>query len=425
MIEEQLVKLENKIETDIFGISKSNNKIKREKINMKNFDIEDIKKDIWIWGTGSVANQAMDAFLCTANIKGIIDNDVEKEGKLYFGHKIVTPDVADRYLLKNDIIIICREEKYTKEIERYIKKRGWRNEYCILDKNGIAKLYCYSISKYFIGNHMERGYEERLISRCCTEADFEREDLKWAAAQLKEDIENRRHRKTWEFLYIVSVLKQYDMLKGGKKGIGFAVGMEPLPSYFASQSIDVLATDLDPNAEGANGWIESNQNSGGNLKKLYYEKLCKRKDYDRNVTFRYVDMNHIPDDLKDFDFCWSSCAVEHVGSLAKAKECIKNMLKVLKVGGIAVHTTEFNLSSNSETIDTGNSVIFRRKDIEELAEWCRDNGHYMEVSFKRGNWAGDRYIDIPPYDIWTKYHLNLMINKYASTSYGIVIVKGV
>lgn len=390
---------------------------------MKNFDIDDIKKDIWIWGAGSVAKTAMDAFLYTANIKGIIDSDVKKEGELYFGHKIVSPDAAGKYLSKNDIIICC-EEKYAMEIEKSLKKQGWRNEYCMLDKNGIAKLYCYFISKYFIGNHIERGYEERLISKCCTEADFEQEDFKWAATQLKEDIENRRHRKTWEFLYIVSVLKKHCMLKHGKKGIGFAVGTEPLPSFFANQSINVLATDLNPTYEGAKGWVESNQNSGGDLEKLYFEKLCKRKVYDRNVTFRYVDMNDIPDDLRDFDFCWSSCAVEHVGSLEKAKECIKNILKVLKVGGIAVHTTEFNLSSNSETIDTGNSVIFRRKDIEELAEWCRDNGHYMEVSFKRGNWAGDRYIDIPPYDIYTKYHLNLMIDKYASTSYGIVIVKG-
>lgn len=138
-------------------------------------------------------------------------------------------------------------------------------------------------------------------------------------------------------------------------------------------------------------------------------------------------MNNIPEDIGTYDFCWSSCAIEHVGNLALSKAFLKNMLKVLKSGGIAVHTTEINLWSNESTIEEGMSVIYRKKDLEEIAQWCKEQGHQITLSFKRGELeSGEKYIDVPPYSSmgWeSKYHLCLMIGAYASTSYGIVIRK--
>ena len=37
---------------------------------------------------------------------------------------------------------------------------------------------------------------------------------------------------------------------------------------------------------------------------------------------------------------------------------IEGAMNLLKPGGIAVHTTEYNVSSNEETIMEGNDVIF-------------------------------------------------------------------
>ena len=43
-----------------------------------------------------------------------------------------------------------------------------------------------------------------------------------------------------------------------------------------------------------------------------------------------------------------------------------NSMRVLKPGGVAVHTTEFNLSSNDDTIEARDLCVYRRRDIELL-----------------------------------------------------------
>ena len=135
-------------------------------------------------------------------------------------------------------------------------------------------------------------------------------------------------------------------------------------------------------------------------------------------------MNSIPDDLKDFDFCWSSCAVEHVGSLDLGKEFFINQLNVLKSGGISVHTVEFNVSSNEDTIEMGDTAIFRKCDIENIAACVNASGGEMVCTFKNGWFAGDKFVDTPPYYHTNRhFHLHLDIEGYNCTSYGIVIRK--
>ncbi len=76
-------------------------------------------------------------------------------------------------------------------------------------------------------------------------------------------------------------------------------------------------------------------------------------------------MNDIPGDLEGFDFNWSSCSFEHLGSIEKGINFLMNQLKTLKPGGWAVHTTEFNVSSDDKTIESGDTVVYRKKDIEK------------------------------------------------------------
>ena len=87
------------------------------------------------------------------------------------------------------------------------------------------------------------------------------------------------------------------------------------------------------------------------------------------------------------------------------------MLKVLRPGGVAVHTTEFNASSNMLTITQGDSVIYRKRDILEIARWMLHEGHKIaELDFSLGNQEGDRFIDTPPYfRPPAKYHIRLWL----------------
>lgn len=232
------------------------------------------------------------------------------------------------------------------------------------------------------------------------------------------------HRKSWEYIYIVLELKERGMLKKGKKGLGFAVGTEPLPAYFASKGCSILATDLGSDNDGANSWITTGQNASGNINVLNRNNLCSEEVFNERVKYRNLDMNNIPDDINGFDFCWSSCAIEHVGGLEKSKLFLKNMMKTLKPGGIAIHTTEFNLSSDEDTITDGDSVIYRKKDILEIADWLKSQGHEIDLDFSLGEKEGDLFTDQPPYyQINHKYHLRLNIGGYDSTSIGLIIRK--
>lgn len=66
------------------------------------------------------------------------------------------------------------------------------------------------------------------------------------------------HRKSWEYAYITLALAERGMLQEGKRGLGFAVGTEPLPAYFASKGCLVTATDLGVSDTSENEWAQYN-----------------------------------------------------------------------------------------------------------------------------------------------------------------------
>lgn len=262
----------------------------------------------------------------------------------------------------------------------------------------------------------------RLKSSICNQTELESEVFQNLARQLKER-ENWLHRKIWEYCYITQALHERGMLRQNKRGLGFAVGKEPLSSLYAKYGCSVVATDLDVDAavEKTNSnWIGTNQHAA-QIDDINERGICERDIFLQRVKFRPVDMNHIPKDLDGFDFCWSSCAFEHLGSIQKGKEFIYNMMDCLKPGGVAVHTTEFNVSSNTDTVDHHHDVLFRKCDIEEMAECLKDNGHHIELDFSLGDREADVHVDKPPFT--HNPHLKFQYGDYVSTSIGLIIEK--
>lgn len=257
-----------------------------------------------------------------------------------------------------------------------------------------------------------------LRSRLCTQDQFQTSQYIYWCRQMHALY--RFHRKQWEFCYIAQALYERGMVGPGKKGLGFAVGLEPLPSLFASYGCEIVATDLDVESARQAGWVDTNQHMA-DRDGLNNRGICEREAFNRLVSCRATDMNDIPPDLKVFDFTWSSCAFEHLGSIQLGLEFVLNSLKCLRPGGVAVHTTEFNVSSNSDTLSTGGTVIFRRRDIEELAHRLRAEGHKIELDFDLGNGPADYYVDRPPYH--SAPHLKLHLDRYVSTSIGLIVQK--
>ncbi len=231
----------------------------------------------------------------------------------------------------------------------------------------------------------------------------------------------RFHRKQWEFVYICQALYERGYLHPGLSAVGFGCGKEPLVSYFANCGVKTLATDLDFSKAEELGWVSTDQHSD-NLSALNERGLCDADKFKKLASFRNVDMNHIPQDIGSFDFCWSSCAFEHLGSIRKGLDFVINSARLLKPGGIAVHTTEYNVSSNSRTLDNNPSfVIFRRCDIELLVDELKSEGYEVEpIDFSSGEDELERYVDLPPYV--DEPHLRLQLaGEFVSTSLGIIV----
>lgn len=259
-----------------------------------------------------------------------------------------------------------------------------------------------------------------LKSSACTKKQLLSRDFEKWAKELNEPV--KLHRKLWEWYYIAQVLDERGMLQPGKRGLGFAVGKEPLISLFAKKGCEILATDMPEGGVGQLDWSTTNQHSTG-VEQLMREDICPLESFNKRVKFRPVDMNKMPDDLGIYDFIWSSCSIEHLGTLRLGTQFLVNMTRFLKKGGVAVHTTEFNVASNDATVDNNPIAIFRKKDflfIKELLEGC---GHMVEeFDFFTGDEPEDLYVDPPPYT--GQNHLKLLLGPYAATSFGIIITAG-
>ncbi len=256
-------------------------------------------------------------------------------------------------------------------------------------------------------------------SELCKAKDFYSSWYKRWCVELKE--EPNFHRKQWEFIFIMQALWERGCIASGKRGLVFAVGTEPIPSVFANYGCDILATDILPEEGIAKGWDNSNQLCLG-LDSLYKCDICDRDTFYKRVEYLAVDMNHIPAELRNYDFNWSSCSFEHLGTIEKGAAFLKNQLKTLKPGGWAVHTTEYNISSNDETQDNNDTVIYRQRDIDQIAQELRREGHFVEeLDYSLGGLPEDFQVDIQPHQ--QKVHVKLQIDKYVVTSIGLIIRK--
>ncbi len=256
-----------------------------------------------------------------------------------------------------------------------------------------------------------------LISQACTQAQMESPECRQLAAAL--DRRALMHRKQWEWCFIVQALLERGMLRPGRRGLGFGVGTEPITAYIAARGCEIVATDLPGESEDAGYWTNEQQHAS-QLKDLNARGLCDPDLFAERVIFRPVDMRAIPDDLRDFDFTWSSCAMEHLGSIEAGLDFFKEHLACLRPGGVGIHTTEYNASSNDATLDNGPIVVLRRRDIEGLADELRSQGHKIDVTFALGRGKHDRHVEPPPF---TEPHLKLEVGGFAITSFGLIVEK--
>lgn len=239
----------------------------------------------------------------------------------------------------------------------------------------------------------------------------------WLCTQLRRG--RLADRQQWEWCYILQALFDGGVVRDGTHGLGFGVGTEPIASYLASHGCHVLATDP-PVEAGPHQHGAATTRHPSPLESINVQGLCEPDLLEQRVSVRPMNMNDIPDDLVDFDFVWSSSALEHLGDLDAGLRFVERSMECLKPGGLAAHTTEFNVSSNDRTVETGETVAYRRRDLETLAERLRAAGHRIEITFGLGDRPEDRHIDVLPF---TNTHLKVMLDEHVITSFGLIVRK--
>ena len=128
--------------------------------------------------------------------------------------------------------------------------------------------------------------------------------------------------------------------------------------------------------------------------------LLDRATFDELVGFRPADMARLPADLLPggFDMVWSVCALEHLGKLDRGLAFVEAAMRCLKPGGIAVHTTEFDLDSKAaHAAARQHRAAAQRRHLDALAGRLAAAGHRMlPLDDGHGDGMLDRFVDLPP-----------------------------
>lgn len=205
-------------------------------------------------------------------------------------------------------------------------------------------------------------------------------------------------RKKWEYGAIIAAADSFGLLKPGNRALGFGVGREHLPAFFASCGMQVLATDQRIDAPNAKkDWFDKGKLSTG-MEDLPWEGICSEEDW-RRVSFRSADMNAIPKELHgQFDLTWSACSMDHLGSQRKGWRFFRESMKCLRPGGAAIHTTEFDLALKGKPVRKGSTVFYRKENVEKFLRSLERRGCIVpEANFTWNDDPVTREIDREPH----------------------------
>lgn len=199
----------------------------------------------------------------------------------------------------------------------------------------------------------------------CASEDWFEKDFQYVVKHIINQNATYR-RKQWECATIFLNLLNYGMLEGDKVGAAFGAGREKLLFKILPLTDCFYATDV-----YSMNTVWSTANVGGFAGPEEFVKAAAPADVETD-NLRVYDMDMR--DLSQFednslDFCYSSCAFEHIGHREDFISHLKEVRRVLKPGGIYSMTTEFLFNTETKPIK-GNYKF----DIEYLRELFIESG---------------------------------------------------
>ncbi|MBT8386642.1 MAG: class I SAM-dependent methyltransferase [Ignavibacteria bacterium] len=194
------------------------------------------------------------------------------------------------------------------------------------------------------------------LSKLCDAADwFDSEFQEVIKSELKEF--PRFHRKQWEFAIIFLALRRLGFLNEESIGLSMGGGNERVLYSIARYVKKLFVTDL---YSDTTGWDCARTDDP-------IEFIRSSKPFevdDSKIEALRMDMRDLQFEDNTFDFCYSSCAIEHIGNYPDFVEHFNEVNRCLKDGGVYVLTTEFQLGN--ETIKDPNNYIFSPNYLKEI-----------------------------------------------------------
>ena len=180
------------------------------------------------------------------------------------------------------------------------------------------------------------------------------------------------HRKQWEFVTIYLNLLQNNKIKKNMTGASFGAGREPLIYLIGSRVKSFTATDL---YIYDTGWQTAKINKQQSCRDFVMEKAPMGIDGSA-IDVKEMDMRVLDFPDNSLDFCYSSCAFEHIGHEADFLAHLSEVKRVLKADGIYVMTTEYLF--NHSTFKVQGNYKF---DAEYLWQLFEKSGLYPDAEF--------------------------------------------
>ncbi len=210
--------------------------------------------------------------------------------------------------------------------------------------------------------------------KICTSEDWTKKEFKYV---LEEIFNNNAsyHRKQWEFVAIFLCLCQQGKLHKNANGASFGAGKEPLIYHLLPFVESFLATDL---YSWATGWETAKMGKTDTPMDFLQRNAPNNLDIS-NLHAKEMDMRTLDIEDNSLDFCYSSCAVEHIGHRGDFIQHLKEVKRVLKDDGIYVMTTEF-LFNHKTFANKGNYKF----DIDYIKALISDSGLEAQYTFDAG-----------------------------------------
>jgi hypothetical protein len=255
-----------------------------------------------------------------------------------------------------------------------------------------------------------------FTSRVCRQADLSMDSFRYWCAKMRHA--PMMHRKYWEWFFITQSLWERDFLKEGSRGVGFNNGNEPLVALFASLGCKIVSADLNGRETSDTAMTQE-----ADLRTLNEHGICPPDLLSERVLSQTIDPDRGLQELSGpFDFYWSSTCLGHMGSIEAGIDFMRRAMSVLKPGGMAIFTTDCNLSAGEDTLENDTLCLFRQSDLERLATRLSAEGHMVtSIDWRDTTGSADAFIDQPPYGM--DPHLKLQIMQYVVTSFGLSVIK--